>query len=125
MQHVKPNTESGIKPDIVLANGTRLRSLPWGGRQCAGMGIRRWSGGFEVVDLHPGTLEPFPTTSVHRFVALVDAAAWARYLTACMNAALFDDPAPDEPSVKPIAPPEPRPILKRTNARSRLTITFS
>jgi hypothetical protein len=126
MRRVKPNTESGIKPDIVLANGTRLRSLPWGGPQCAGMGIRIWHGGFEVVDLHPGTMEPFESTRADRFHELADAAAWAIYQTRRMNASLFGLPDPAEPAVTPIETPEPAPVLpKRTNPRSRLTITAS
>lgn len=126
MQHIKPNTESGIKPDIVLPDGTRLRSLPWGGRQCAGMGIRTWDGGFEVVDLHPGTMEPFPETATHRFVEILDAVAWARYLTARTRSFFFDDPEPAQPAVKPlVTPPNPPPVLKRTNPRTRATLTFS
>ncbi len=125
--HVKPNTESGIKPDIVLADGTRLRSLPWGGRQCGGCGIRQFPGGYEVVDLHPGTLEPFPETSTYRFVELVDAAAWAIYRTNIVRAFFFDDePEPVAPAVKPIEPaPVPSAIApKRTNRNARLSVTL-
>lgn len=125
MREFKQNTESGIKPDIVLPNGTRLRSLPWGGRQCRGMGIRTWRGGFEIVDLHPGTLEPFESENPDRFRDLADAAAWAVYQTERVAAFLLDRPEPEEPAVKPIDLPATPVIHKRTNTQSRVVLRFS
>ncbi len=132
----RPHTESGIKPDIILPNGRRLRSLPYGGRQYRMMGIHRFRDGFEVVDLHPHTLEPFDATDnprVFQFTRLHNAIAWADYETESMAAWLLDGPKPPEPAIRPLNErPEAAPIPKARNVRGkgtwtdgRITITIS
>lgn len=123
----KPNTESGIRPDIVLPDGSVLRSLPWGGRQYLSMGVRKWAGGYEAVNLHPGTLEPFDDQTGSRFARLADTLAWIRYQTAIVRRFFWDDePEPQRPAVEPLVPPAaPIPAPKRVNrSAARLTISF-
>lgn len=124
----KPHTESGIRPDIIAPDETVLRSLPWGGRQYLSMGIRKWpGGGYEAVNLHPGTLEPFEDQPDFRFTTLDDTLTWVRYQTATQRKVFWsDEPEPVRPAVEPLAiPPEPQPPPKRVNRNAaRLTITF-
>jgi hypothetical protein len=123
----KPHTESGSRPDILAPDGTVLRSLPWGGRQYLSMGIRKWPGGYEAVNLHPGTLEPFDDQPDFRFTTLDDTLAWVQYQTAKLRLFFWnDEPEPIRPAVEPLVPPPtPQPPPKRVNRyASRLTITF-
>jgi hypothetical protein len=99
---IKPHSDGNrVKPDIILANGRRLRHLPGPDvRQYRMSGIRALPGGrFAVIGLdfymhvESGPVDEFPT--------LAAAIAWADYLADDFSAAWGESPKPDKPAQLP------------------------